>query len=195
MEFVIEPSCLFGIVTSCIEVYPNETAGFLIGDRARRKIGTETISCVSLTVAYPVQTAERARSHVHPKMNFAAYNRARNTIDSLGFVLVGGYHSHPDYNSAKLSKSDLEWFQEEVKELKKNEISLLGEKWLEIVVKINKRDYSSEHYRETLLRETENTIAGVVKIDVNTGYSITMRGYWIDSSSLSKLPANLHYAR
>lgn len=195
MEFVIEPSCLFGIVTSCIEVYPNETAGFLIGERARRKIGGEVISCISLTVAYPVQTAERTRSHVHPKMNFSAYNRTRNTIDSLGFELVGGYHSHPDYHSTKLSKSDMEWFAEEAKELKKNEISLLAKKWLEIIVKINKRDYESNHYRETLLRETENTIAGVVKIDSNTGYSIVMRGYWIDSKSFVKISANLHYAR
>ncbi len=193
-RIVVDPSCLLGILTSCIEVYPNEVTGLLAGRMARRIVKGRLGSCTVLSAAQPVQTAKRARNGVDPKDNGAAYTRARTSIGATGFQLIGGYHSHPNSHT-RLSKSDLEWCRGEMEELKQLELFHTPSHWLELVIRIEKQLYVRQQARQLVLWETPSALSGVVKIDTETGYHITMRGYYFDTGAFRRVPFKLSYSR
>ncbi len=195
MRIVVEPSCLVGLVTSSIEVYPNETTGLLAGRLARRLIRGRPMKCLVLSAAQPVQTAKRTRNGVDPKGNQAAYTRVRSSINALGYQLVGGYHSHPNFHS-RLSKSDLAWCKEEVEELRQLELFPRADHyWLEVVVKIDKQSYVRHQLRQASLWESAVAIGGLVKINTETGYHITLRGHYLDTRTFRALPFRLSFSR
>ncbi len=181
------------MLTSSIEVYPNETTGLLAGRIGRRTFRGRQRTCLVLSAAQPVQTARRRWSEVNPKGNQAAYLRARGSIGALGFRLVGGYHSHPNWHT-RLSKSDREWCKGEVEERRQMELFPFTNRWLEVIVRIDKHLYSKRQSRQISLWETPSTLEGLVKISDTTGYHVTLRGHYFDASTFERVPFRLFYA-
>lgn len=135
----ISESCLAGLITSCLETPYKETGGFLIGKEDKRFVMGHRCDCLSLDVAYPVQTSESGKSFWAPA-NISAYNRIRDAIDLMSFQIIGEYHSHIE-NVPELSDADKKYIRDEAKEFEKKGV---GHPKIEMVLNIEPKTYSRE---------------------------------------------------
>jgi len=133
LPIVLEPHAFSSLLMSAIEIHDRESLGFLIGQRDRHFIAGKMTECITVHAAYPMQSVDRGRSMVGFG-NLAARRRVERTIKTVGFAIVGGYHSHPN-GSAKLSTGDIEAIAEDLEEVYVKEGL---ESWLEIVVGVKK---------------------------------------------------------
>ncbi len=113
----VSESCLAVLVTSCLETPDKETGGFLVGREEKRFIKGARVKCLTLNVAYPVQTRKSGRSYWQPG-NLRAYNRIVDSVRSMGFDIVGEFHSHIE-DVAELSEEDTNFIEAELKDFEK----------------------------------------------------------------------------
>jgi len=174
---IIDPECFFGMVFSSIEVYNRETTGFILGKKRRRMIQGSMENVVTCEMAYPMQTASRKPTSV-TKGNIRAFERIRASVPSLGLNLIGEYHSHP-YMGAELTKDDLEYISETMEQIYEYDGNLISDHWLEVVVAIRKRTYSSRRKVGWKWSDYKNKARCVVTINPYLGYDLTFGGYWV----------------
>ncbi|MDH7508135.1 MAG: hypothetical protein QHH00_01895 [Methanomassiliicoccales archaeon] len=191
---VLEANAFSSLLMSVVEIPGTESMGLLLGHEDKRFIVNKFRSCVAIDLAYPIQTAERARTSV-TYGNLAARNRLHSTVSAVGFAIVGGFHSHPNTNT-RLTKEDKDFIF--------NELSLLKskqglEKWLEIVVKVSRiknpsaskhlsRMYKNEKMPEPgfYLLNNNPEITGHLIIDPSNVYRLEMKGYWFSGKRISE---------
>jgi hypothetical protein len=148
-----------------------------------------------------MQSADRGRSMVGFG-NLAARSRVESTIKTVGFAIVGGYHSHPN-GSAKLSTGDIESITGDLEEVYSKEGM---ESWLEIVVGVKKikNPKTSLHLKKHYVGKKspppgfypwniEPEIAGDVLVAPNIAYRINMAAYRIENNDVRT--AMLCYSR
>jgi len=180
-DVVIEPPCFIGLVTSAIEAYNRETNGFLIGAGRARKIRRVPREVAVLMAAYPIQTAVRKVNWV-ANGNGRAFERARQSVENAyaGLDLIGGFHSHTGADAhASLSRLDIEYIEDEFQALNRGRPEPVRDRWLEVVLAIRRREYTSpQEIRWTLRRYTRKLGAKIV-LQSHAGYDITMGGYWV----------------
>ncbi|MEM4281723.1 MAG: M67 family metallopeptidase [Candidatus Caldarchaeum sp.] len=98
MKLVIKREVLDTILARCVEGYPYETAGLMLGYSGNRKVVD------SLPTANIHEGDRRVRYRIDPM----EYYRAEKTAEERGLQVVGVYHSHPDV-AARPSAYDLEY--------------------------------------------------------------------------------------
>lgn len=176
----ISESCLVTLITSCLEMPHKETGGFLIGKEDARFIMGLRCDCFSLDVAYPVQTGDSGKSYWGPS-NYNAYTRIKDAIDSMGFQIMGEYHSHIE-NVPELSEPDKKYIKAELKEFQKKGISPPK---IEMVLNIEPKAYSQEHKRRCDCTYFKKRVRCNIRGIKNplAGYSITIGAYQYDESA------------
>jgi proteasome lid subunit RPN8/RPN11 len=86
------------------ESYPEEGAGFLLGDDSEN--GKRAV-----TEVFPlINSREDAARHNRYLITPEEYLKAELTADKLGLSLIGVFHSHPDHPNQP-SEYDREWAQ------------------------------------------------------------------------------------
>ena len=185
LPIVLEPHAFSALLMSAIELHDRESLGFLIGHPDRHFIAGKMTRCITVHAAYPMQSADRGRSMVGFG-NLAARRRVESTIKTVGFAIVGGYHSHPN-GSAKLSTGDIESITGDLEEVYVKEGL---ESWLEIVVGVKKikNPKTSLHLKRHYVGKKtpspgfypwniEPEIAGDVLVSPKVAYRINLAGY------------------
>jgi|GEM_PF-3263334 len=194
LPVILEPYAFSSLLMSAAEVFSKETTGFLIGHGDRQFVQGKVRDCLAIHAAYPVQTAERGRSHV-AFGNDTARRRVEGTVKAAGFNIVGGFHSHPD-SSSNLSKDDKRFAWDYLKDVGPK----LGlEEWLEIVVSIKKvkKPEKTKMLKKVIRKEgdldvgfypyhTIPSIEGYLLIDAKTAFKVEMRGNWFDRGQLTE---------
>ena len=174
---VIEKSSFFTIATSCIEVFNRETTGFLFGRLKYRKLQKRSVRAMVLEAAYPFQSAMRKPSEVEV-VNLSAFGRVEAAMDSMGYEIIGEYHSHPNWK-AKLSKSDLGYAADSEKELCSKGYRREGKAWLELVVSISRREYENPHQIGWSFHDYANKAGAVFTLNEFVGYKLTFAAFWL----------------
>ena len=82
--------------------YPEEAAGFLLGNDAEPRRVTEILSLPN-----SFEMSERQRRYL---ITPEAYVRAEDTAEQMGLALIGVFHSHPDHPNLP-SQTDRDWAQ------------------------------------------------------------------------------------
>lgn len=186
----IEESCFAALVASCLETPHKETGGFLIGKEERRFIDGARTKCLTLNVAYPVQTRRSGRGYWQPG-NLRAYSRIVDSIRAMGFDIVGEYHSHIE-DVAELSREDRDFIEDELKDFERKGIKVPN--WIEIVIDVSKREYERKQTRgcecRDLQKKVKCSLKGIRKQDV--GYFLTIAAYWFDTKNLTYSEAYVH---
>ncbi|MCW4011282.1 MAG: hypothetical protein NWF05_11815 [Candidatus Bathyarchaeota archaeon] len=145
---------------------------------------------MSLDVAYPVQTGESGKSSWSPG-NQAAYNRIKDTINSMNFQIIGEYHSHIN-GTPELSKDDKEFIKEEADSFRKNGVEIRN--WLEMILKIESKKYTRKHAQSCdcsyLKKRIRFNIRGINSPLV--GYSITIGTYQYNLETQNFEEANVY---
>jgi len=191
---VLEANAFSSLLLSVVETPGTESMGLLLGHEDRRFIVNKFRSCMAIDLAYPIQTAERARTSV-TYGNLAARNRLHSTVSAVGFAIVGGFHSHPNTNT-QLTKEDKDFIFNELSFLK----SKKGlEKWIEIVVKVSRiknppaSKYLSRMYKNKRMPEpgfyllrNNSDVTGHLVIDPSNVYRLEMKGYWFFDKRISE---------
>jgi proteasome lid subunit RPN8/RPN11 len=197
---VLEPYAFSSLLMSAIEIHGQESMGLLIGHKDRQFIQDKVVECLSVQTSYPIQSAERGRSTVGYG-NFAARKRLDSTVNAVGFVIVGGFHSHPNSGTA-LSKADKEFIFDEF-----NEIYSMTEldAWLEIVIGVRKikrpekSKFLKKHYRGKEPSpgfypwNVTPEIIGDLLTDTGTVFRVELKGYWFKDHDVEE--ALLVYSR
>ncbi len=98
MNLFIKRVVLDAILARCVESYPYEAVGLMLGRLADRKV----VDALSMKNVY--EGDRRVRYMIDPM----EYYRAEKTAEERGLEVVGVYHSHPDV-AAKPSTYDLEY--------------------------------------------------------------------------------------
>ena len=193
-EVFVERNCFISLVASAIEVHPKETTGLLIGKIATRKVQKKNPKMVILQAAYPIQTAGRRSSEVNPLKNKSAFLRAFNGIAAIpGFKVVGEYHSHP--NLAELSDDDIEYIEDRFDDIyRQGELLLEPSRWLEIVIKTVRRDYTNATDPGWSYRDYARKASCVVRIPPKKGFDLTFGAFWIyrDKNRLRKKETDIY---
>jgi len=168
------------LIASAIEVYPRETTGLLIGKVANRKIEKKNQTMAILQVAYPIQTASRKFSEVNPLENKSAFLRTFSSVVVVpGLHLLGEYHSHPD-KLAKLSNDDIGYIADRLDDIyKQGEFLLESSRWLEIVLRIVKKEYRTPKDPGWSYSDYNQKARCVVRISANKGFDVTFGAFWI----------------
>lgn len=186
----IEESCFAALVASCLETPRKETGGFLIGKEEKRFIDGARTKCLTLNVAYPVQTRRSGRGYWQPG-NLRAYSRIVDSIRSMGFDIVGEYHSHIE-DVAELSKEDKDFIEDELKDFERKGIKV--QNWIEMVIDVNKREYDRKQKRgcrcRDLVKRVKCSLKGIRRPDI--GYFLTIAAYWFDTNNLTYSEAYVH---
>ena len=180
-HIVIERSCFLGLVTSAVEAYNRETNGFLVGNRATRLVRQKPREVTVLRAAYPLQTEDRKPNWVSHG-NEKAFKRARGAIENadVGYVVLGGFHSHTgDDGAASLSRTDLDYVADELRRISRDRPADRV-KWLEVVMALKRREWSSPHEGGWATRRYRRKIGCTVTLDGNHGYDMTIGGYWVE---------------
>ncbi|MDO9537682.1 MAG: Mov34/MPN/PAD-1 family protein [Thermoplasmata archaeon] len=189
-EIILEPGALQCLCASAMETYHRESGGFLMGKMVTRTVRKRPKKMLLITAVYPQQTARRGYASISDG-NMKAGWRARVLLYTLsglkGVELVGGYHTHP-HDACELSKSDLNYLYEEVRYHKGREGFAVMDKWLEIVVSIEKRRYITKYSEEPFhsWHLHKRKLEGIVAADSGTGYHFTVGAFWV--SKLDKEP-------
>lgn len=135
---------------------------------------------VILQTAYPIQTASRKFTEVDPLKNKRAFLRAFNSIVVIpGLNILGEYHSHPD-EPAELSGDDLSYISNRLDDIYKNEELLLeSPRWLEIVLRVSKKDYTNQIDPSWSYLDYNRKARCVVRIPPNKGFDFTFGAFWV----------------
>ena len=176
-EVVIDPRCFFALIASSLEVYNRETTGLLIGNYRERKLNGKRKRVIVLEAAYPFQTAKRKPTWVDIG-NFEAFGRARASMYSLNFPMVGEFHSHPN-RPVRLSYADVRYIHERVSEIYENGNSMLNHHWLELIISVKKREYVNPQQTGWSWRRYKNRLSCMIKITPYLGYRVVIGGYWV----------------
>lgn len=197
---VLEPYAFSSLLMSAIEIHGCESMGLLIGHKDRQFIQGKVVECLSIQASYPIQSAERGRSMVGYG-NFAARKRLDSTVNAVGFVIVGGFHSHPNTGTT-VTKADKEFIFEEFNEV----YSRTGlVEWLEIIIGVRKikrpekSKFLKKHYKAGDLKpgfypwNVTPEIVGDLMTDARTVFRAEMKGYWFSDHKVKD--ALLVYSR
>ena len=182
-DIILDPGALQCLCASARETYPRESGGFLMGRMVSRKIRNRRRNLLGISAAYPQQTAQRGYTSISDGNKRAGW-RARVLLYTLsgleGVRLVGGYHTHPWY-ACELSDSDLEYLYEEVRYHKGRAGFAVMDRWLEIVVSIDKRKYVTEYSEEPFhtWHGHRRKIEGIVAADPKAGFHFTIGAFWV----------------
>jgi proteasome lid subunit RPN8/RPN11 len=174
----ISETCFVALIASCLETPHKETGGFLIGKEDKRFIMGQNTECLTVDVAYPVQTCESGKGFWGPG-NQTAYNRIKDTINSMSFQMIGEYHSHIQ-NVPELSEPDKKFIKAEVEDFKKNGVEIRN--WIETVLNIEPKAYTRKHTRSCDCSYFKKRIRCNIRGISNplNGYSITIGTYQFD---------------
>jgi len=178
---VIDPACFVGLITLAVEVYNRETYGFLIGAERARKIRRTSKEVAVLKAAYPIQTADRKVNWV-ANGNGRAFDRARHAVANAhgGVDLLGGYHSHTGSDAhAGLSRLDLDYILDEFHAMNRGQVEPTVNRWLELVLAIRRREYSTPREVRWTLSHYPRKLAARVVLKPTVGFDITLGGYWV----------------
>lgn len=189
LPIILEQGCFVTLTTSCLEIPHKETGGFLIGNQEKRFIEGERVNCFVLNIAYPIQTGKGTIDSWRPG-NLAAYDRVINSIRSMNFEIAGEYHSHIN-SKAVLSDEDIDYLKDEIDDFKKRGVDL--RKWLELVIRVNKREFKKPQPTRCKRNELKNKIKCSIRNGSMVGYDLTMAGYWIDLEKLTYKEATLNF--
>ena len=134
----------------------------------------------TLQTAYPIQTAGRKFTKVIPLQNKRAFLRAFNSIVVIpGLHIVGEYHSHPD-EPAELSEDDMDYITDKFDDIyRRGELLLENQRWLEIVLRIVKREYKHPIRQEWSYSDYSRKARCVVRIPPKRGFDVTIGAFWI----------------
>ncbi len=178
-EVYIGHRCFKSIIASAIEVYNRETNGALIGKNVTRKIESKRREVISVREVYPFQTEKRKPSEVDHG-NKAAFRRVISSMHGMKFGLIGGFHSHPyPYGEIGLSEEDIISIRKETRDMKKINKKLAMNRWLEVLVSIRRRDYSTPQEMGWSMFDTGKKVRVLLKIGKYMGYHIIISAYWI----------------
>jgi hypothetical protein len=127
--------------------------------------------------------------------NFTAFQRARASLHSLNFSMVGEFHSHPN-EPVRLSEHDVRYIRERVSELYDNGNSMLNNHWLELVISVKKREYVNPQQTGWSWRKYKNKLSCIIKINPYLGYRFILGGFWvsINGNDKKKIEANLEFS-
>jgi len=167
-----------------------------VGNFRQRKLNGHSKQVIVLEAAYPFQTAKRKPTWCDIG-NFEAFARARASLHTLNFSMVGEFHSHPN-RPVRLSDADVRYIRERVSEMYARGNRMLNHHWLELVISVKKREY--KHPQETgwSWRKTGNKLSCIVKITPYLGYVIKIGGFWIDienKKSRRREKAKLYFSK
>ena len=96
-----------------------------------------------------------------------------------GLNVVGKYHSRPD-EPAELSKDDISYISSRSNDIYKNEGLLLeSQRWLEIVLRISKKDYVHQVNSSWPYSDYVRKARCVVRIPANKDPDFTFGAFWI----------------
>lgn len=167
------------LIASAIEVYNRETNGALIGKNTTRKLEGKRRKVISVMDVYPFQTEKRTPSEVIHG-NKSAFRRVMRSMKGMKFDIIGGYHSHPyPYGSIGLSKGDIKSIREEVDDMVKINRELEMDKWLEVLISIKRKDYSTKQELGWSMFDTGKKIRVLLKTGKYMGYYIIISAYWV----------------
>lgn len=170
---LVDSACFLSLVNSALEVYNRETTGILVGAERWRTIDGRRRKVMALEAAYPLQTAARSVTWVEHG-NHSATHRARSAVDSLGFRILGEYHSHTN-NEHGLSAADVDYAREALRRMNGS----APKAWLELVLGLRRKDYASPHRPGFTWREYPRKVGCTVVVSPRTGFDVTIAGYWI----------------
>ncbi len=182
-DIYLDPGALQCLCASAMETYSRESGGFLMGRMTTRKVGKRSKRMLRISAVYPQQTANRGYKSVSDGNRQAGW-RARVLLYTLsglrGVKLVGGYHTHPG-DACELSESDLEYLYGEVRYHKGRAGFQVMDRWLEIVVSIDKRRYVTRYSEEPFhtWHGHKRKIEGIVAADSGTGFHFTIGAFWV----------------
>jgi hypothetical protein len=184
-DVLIDPRCLFALITSSLEVFNRETTGLLIGNQRERRVNGQKKRVIVLEAAYPFQTAKR-----HPTWvdigNFTAFERARASLHSLEFPMVGEFHSHPN-RPVSLTEADVCYIRERAKEIYQKGNKMLNHHWLEVIISVKRRFYQHPQKVGWSLRMTKKRLTCIIKVNPYVGYRVVIGGFWININNGKKL--------
>lgn len=182
MDVWLWPTRLRALLTSAIEVYNRETDGVFAGLCVMRKIYGKKRKVLLVDNVYPFQTSERKPSEVSHG-NIAAFTRVMNFLTSSDVEFLGGYHSHPyPYRGVKLSKSDVEFINDELAFIRKSRHFRTQSKWLELLICIKKKKYARKRKPVWRIDRRGSRAKLFITIDPYTAYSVIIAAFWIDFS-------------
>jgi proteasome lid subunit RPN8/RPN11 len=190
---ILERGCLLGMVMAAMEVHSRETTGLLVGKVAKRFIRGTLTECVVLEEAYPLQTAKRMFTFVMVG-NRRAFERARKTAGAYGFEILGEFHSHPE-SYPFLTKGDKRYIREQIMSGRRNELRLVGNRWLEVVIGLNKKEYKRTKkvgwYPSDPSKRT-GQVKGILRTEPKVGFEVKIKSWWVGLKSIKVTP--LYYS-
>ncbi len=179
MDVFVSPEALRSMITSVIEVYNRETNGVLIGRVSERRIGKRKRRVMSVKDIYVYQTDVKKPSQVYHG-NIAAFRRALESLKSMRLRVVGGYHCHSyPYNTSRISREDVEYAREEVREIERRFGGLGTENWLEIILSVRRKDYAARRKEGLVVKGYRRKLRCIVVTEPFVGYDIFVSAYWI----------------
>src|SRR3989440_10091543 len=96
----------------------------------------------------------------------------------VGYAVLGGFHSHTgDDGAASLSRTDLDYVADELRRISRDRPADRV-KWLEVVMALKRRQWSSSHEAGWATRRYRRKIGCTVALDPNHGYDMTIGGDW-----------------
>ncbi len=184
-DIYLNPKSLKTLVASAIEVYNRETNGFISGKLVLKKIKNRDKPLISLNTVYSLQTSERKPSQV-VNGNALAHKRAVTSLAAMNIQLIGGFHSHTDYNPdfnpyPELSTDDVNFIGDEMKHLNNSGHNI--HHWLELLMAVKKKEYSSAHEKGIKINPLKKRLGLEITTDPYTSYKITLAGYWLQNGT------------
>jgi proteasome lid subunit RPN8/RPN11 len=170
---MVDPACFLSLVNSAVEVYNRETTGMLVGSERVRVLQGRRRRVVALDAAMPFQTASRSVTWVEPS-NHSAVHRARAAPGSLGFRVLGEYHSHTN-NENGLSRADVDYALEALRRMNGH----APKQWLELVLGMRRKEYGRPREPGWTWRDYRRKAGCTVVLSPRAGFDITIAGYWI----------------
>ncbi len=184
-DICFNPKTLKTLAASAIEVYNRETNGFIAGRPILKKVRGKKKPVISINTVYPLQTSDRKPSQV-VNGNDLAHKRAVSSLSAMNIPLIGGFHSHTDYSQdfdpyPELSHHDVDFIEEEMKQINSQGHSI--HKWLEVLMTVKKREYSSTHKIGIKINPFKRKVGLEVITNPYTSYKITLAGYWLQNGT------------
>lgn len=170
---MVDPACFLSLVNSAVEVYNRETTGLLVGAERVRALRGRRTPVVAVEAAVPFQTAMRNVTWVQSG-NHEAVRRARDAPGSLGYRVLGEFHSHTN-NEHGLSRADVDYAREALRRMNGH----APKRWLELVVAIKRKEYGRPRRPGWTWRDYARKAGCTVVLTPRTGFDLTIAGYWI----------------
>jgi proteasome lid subunit RPN8/RPN11 len=184
----LDRACILSLVNSAVEVYNRETTGILVGREALRSLQGARRRVLLIEAAYPFQTADRNVTWVEPG-NHRAAHRARHAVDSLGFRILGEYHSHTN-NERRLSPADIEYARAALGRMN----GTAPPRWLELVLSMRRKEYAAPRPPGSTWRDYTRSVGCDITTGPRSGFHVTIAGFWISRERAACEPATIHAA-